>query len=54
MKESFKLTDLRSMPRIKKAAYKEPVMLTENGAPEFVLMTITDYENLKKGSENEK
>ena len=48
MKQSFQLSELRSMPVIKKAAYKSPVLLTENGSPEFVFMTIADYEQLKK------
>ena len=54
MKQSFRLSDLRSMPSIKKAAYKAPVLLTENGSPEFVFMTISEYEKLKKEAKNGK
>lgn len=50
MKQSFRLTELRSMPRIKKAAYEAPVLLTENGSPEFVFMTIKQYEEMKKAA----
>lgn len=53
MNQSFRLSDLRSMPSIKKAAYKSPVLLTENGSPEFVFMTIYDYEKLKKETKND-
>ncbi len=48
MKQSFRLSELRSMPKIKRAAYKAPVLLTENGSPEFVFMTIYEYERLTK------
>ncbi len=54
MKQSFRLTELRSMPSIKRAAYKAPVLLTENGSPEFVFMTISDYKKLKKDAKNGK
>lgn len=53
MNQSFRLSDLRSMPSIKKAAYKAPVLLTENGSPEFVFMTISDYKKLKKEFKND-
>lgn len=49
---TFKLTELRSMPAIKKAAYKGPVMLTEHGSTEFVLLTIGDFNELKKKANN--
>lgn len=45
-KSTFQLTELRSMPQIKRAAYKGPVLLTEKGSPEFVFMTISDYQKL--------
>lgn len=54
MKESFRLTELRSMPSIKRAAYKAPVLLTENGSPEFVFMTISDYQELEKATRSGK
>jgi prevent-host-death family protein len=54
MNQSFRLTDLRSMPKIKKATYEAPVLLTENGSPEFVLMTIKQYEEMKRRIKNEK
>lgn len=54
MNQSFRLSDLRSMPSIKKAAYQAPVLLTENGSPEFVFMTISEYRELKELAENEK
>jgi prevent-host-death family protein len=50
-KQSFQLSEVRSMPRIKKAAYDAPVLLTENGSPEFVFMTIKEYEKMKKDAE---
>ena len=54
MKQSFRLSDLRSMPSIKRAAYQAPVLLTKNGSPEFVFMTISEYTELKRLANHEK
>lgn len=49
-KESYRLTDMRSMSeQIEKAAYKAPVLLTHHGNPKYVLMTLTQYEAMRKG-----
>lgn len=46
------VSELRSLPKVKRFAYKSPVILTENGAETMVLMTIEDYEELKGEKEN--
>lgn len=47
-KQSIPLTDLRSMPRVKRMVYQGPLLLTQNGTPEFVLMTVSDFEQMQK------
>lgn len=50
MGQSFRVSDLKSMPKIKEAAYKSPVMITERGCVEFVLMTVSDFNELNRAA----
>lgn len=36
------------MPRIKKAVFEGPVLLTDKGVPQYVLMTTGQFEDMQK------
>lgn len=48
MKQSFGLTEMRCMTEVKAAAYKAPVLITDNNYPAFVFMTLKQHSELEK------
>lgn len=46
--QSFQLTELRSMPKIKEAVSKAPILLTDKGIPQYVFMSTAQFEDMQK------
>ena len=48
-KESYQLSEVRNkMPAMREAATKAPVLLTDNGYPAYIFMSLAQYEKLTR------
>lgn len=48
IKEKIAMTDVRSMPKVRSKVANGPVMVAAKGRPEFVLMTVEQYQEMTK------